>query len=254
MEDKYYCSLCTKNYKSSQSFSNHNKKFHDDIVKVKQYKCKYCNKSFDSRYNKCYHQKKCTNKKEEVSINKQITTVNDSSQIINSTSNSHNNINNNTINSNNKTIIINNYANDNIEYISEKFKERLFKNLLDEDEHSIPVPKLLENINFNPNHKENHNIKIKSDRSKIGFYYDQKKWKAMNKNELLEELCNKGLKLFFSYFEEMKESFTDDMRIQFEQFFHVAKIKSDLRKHIKEKIENTAYIFTINNEENDLDK
>ena len=33
-------------------------------------------------------------------------------------------------------------------------------------------------------HKENNNVKINSDRSKIGFYYDEDKWKAINKNDL----------------------------------------------------------------------
>jgi hypothetical protein len=65
------------------------------------------------------------------------------------------------MNSNNKTIIINNYGKDNIEYISENFKDRLFKNLIFEDDHPLTLPKLIENIKFNPNHKENNNVKIK---------------------------------------------------------------------------------------------
>ena len=77
--------------------------------------------------------------------------------------NSNNNIiNNGTIN---QTITINNYTNDNLEYISEKFKDRLFDNLLSYSERLFPLPRLLENIKFNPNHKENNNVKITSDRS-----------------------------------------------------------------------------------------
>jgi len=37
--------------------------------------------------------------------------------------------------------------------------------------------------------------------------------------------------------------------MQYEQFTQIAKLKSELRNQIKEKIENIAYIFTLNNEE-----
>jgi hypothetical protein len=110
------------------------------------------------------------------------------------------------------------------------------------------LPKLIENIKFNPHHKENHNVKITSDRSKIGFYYDQNKWKAINKNELLDDLCNYSLKILSKYFEEKKESLSDDILSQYKTFSHIAKLKSELRNEIKEKIENIAYIFTKNNE------
>ena len=240
------CNICNKKYSSYQSLWKHNNKFHNtnsDRVQKIEYKCKICNKIFDNRHKKCYHQKKCKNEIIlESSSEKTITNINN--KTINT--NSHNNINNGTIN---KTIIINNYNNDNIEYISDKFKERLFKDLLCDEDYHIPLPRLIENIKFNPNHKENHNVKIKSDRSKIGFYYDQHKWKAMNKNTLLDDLCDYSLKILSKYFEEKKESLSKDMIEQFEQFSQIAEIKSELRSKIKDKIENIAYIFTKNNED-----
>ena len=241
---EYSCTDCNKKYKSYQSLWNHNNKFHDKVEKKLEYKCKFCDKIFDNRHKKCYHQKNCKN----IIDNNISSTIKDTAiTTINNNTNSNNKIIN--TNSNNKTIIINNYGNDNLEYISEKFKDKLFKNLLDEEEYNIPLPKLLENIKFNPNHKENHNVKIKSDRSKIGFYYDQNKWKAMNKNELLDDLCNYSLKILSKYFEEQKDTLSEDIISQFQQFSHIAKLKSTLREQIKDKIENIAYIFTINNED-----
>ena len=253
----FECKICEKNYKSYQSLWNHNKKFHsengenpkivDETTLI--YKCKNCNKKFDKKQKKYYHMKKCKSidiSNNTVLCNIPITTINNDNKTITTNSN---NINNGTIN---KTIIINNYNNDNLEYISEKFKDKLFKNLLDEEEYNIPLPKLIENIKFNPNHKENHNVKIKSDRSKVGFYYDENKWKAINKNELLDDLCNYSLKIFKQYFEEKKDKLSEDMISQYQEFSHIAKLKSDLRNQIKEKIENIAYIFTLNNE-NELD-
>jgi hypothetical protein len=124
--------------------------------------------------------------------------------------------------------------------------------MLKTSEHVIPLPKLLENIKFNPNHKENNNVKITSDRSKIGLYYDDNRWKAINKNELLDDLCDYSLKIFKDYFEEYKEELSEDIISKFKNFSHIAKLKSQLRKEIKDKIENIAYIFTKNND-NDLD-
>ena len=254
---EFECKKCVKYYKSYQSLWNHTKKFHTGTDNIKiidesllKYVCKFCNKKFDKKQKKCYHQKKCEAKE---AINKpvdnKIIPIENNTTINNNTNtNSHNNI-----NSNNKTtVIINNYNNDNLAYISEQFKERLFNNLLKHSEHSIPLPKLIENIKFNPNHKENNNVKITSDRSKIGLYYDQNKWKAINKNQLLDDMCDYSLKIFKQYFEEKKDELSENIVIQFANFSHIAELKSKLRQEIKDKIENIAYIFTKNNED-DLD-
>jgi hypothetical protein len=180
--------------------------------------------------------------------------------ITNSNNNSNNTINHGTINQN---IVINNYNNDNLEYISEKFKLNLFNNLLNSSDHQKPIPKLIENIKFNPKHKENNNVKITSDRSKIGLYYDDNRWqnslmnfdalqKAINKEDLLNNLCDYSLKIFKDYFEEYKDELPENIKEKYQNFSHIAKLKSQLRKEIKEKIENIAYIFTKNNE-NELD-
>lgn len=113
------------------------------------------------------------------------------------------------------------------------------------------LPKLLENIKFNPNHKENNNVKITSDRSKVGLYYDDNRWqkmifdalqKAINKNDLLDDLCDYSLKIFKDYFEEYKGELSEDIISKFKSFSHIAKLKSQLRKEIKNKIENIIKI------------
>jgi hypothetical protein len=239
---KYSCMICNKNYKTYHTLWIHNKKFHDKKPKIKEYKCTQCNKIFDNKQNKYYHQKKCNIEKIETSI---IEPSKD--KIGTNIMNSNNNIiNNGTIN---QHIVINNYNNDNLSYISEQFKERLFNNLLKRSEHSIPLPKLIENIKFNPNHKENNNVKITSDRSKIGLYYDHDKWKAINKNQLLDDMCDYSLKIFKQYFEEKKDELSENIVMQFASFSHIAELKSKLRQEIKDKIENIAYIFTKNNED-----
>ena len=236
------CVICNKKYKSYQSLWIHKKKFHIPEEKSQSiYKCKYCNKEFDKRHNKYYHQKNCNIKindtnKQNIVTNKQNIVTNISNTNI---SNNNNNNNNQTIN-----IVVNNYNNDNLEYISEKFKNNLFNQLL-LNNYSEPLSNLIENIKFNKNHKENNNVKITNIRSNIGFFYDKDKWIAINKNQLLNDLCDYSYKIFKKYFEEKKELLDKNIKNHFNIFS--TKIKSTLREGIKNKIANIAYIFTLNN-------
>ena len=158
------CKICDKQYKTIQSLCNHNKRFHEksnvmtnipnvitDITvneTTGTFFCKYCNNEFKKRQNKWAHEKKYCKKKSEL-INKPIEPT-----IINNTpiTNIINNTNNGTINNN---ITINNYMNDNIEYISDAFIKKMFNHLKNKKTHIIPIPKMIENIKFNSNHKEN---------------------------------------------------------------------------------------------------
>jgi hypothetical protein len=231
---KYYCKLCDKQLKTYNTFWNHNKIYHDGVEQIKVYICNICDERFDDRKKKYYHQKKCTDEKKD---NNGPTIIGDN--------NNMNNMNNVNINGN---IIINNYGNDNLEYISEEFKDMLFKKLL--KDYKFPLPKLIENIKFNPNHKENNNVKIKSDRSKVGLYYDNDKWISINKDDLLNDLCKYSMEIFTKYFKEKKDDLCEDTVDQYNHLMHfVKKVESELKTEIKKKIENIAYVFTLNNDE-----
>jgi len=240
--DNFYCNECKKQYKSYKSLWNHNKTFHIKKPKIKEYICKVCNKSFDNKQNKYYHQKSCKNI--PIILNKKhINNIPINNISIIKTLKSYVKPSN---------IIINNYKNDNIEYISDKFKNNLFKKLLNKEHQIILLPKLIDNIKFNSNYKENHNVKIKSSRSVIGFCYDQNKWKAINKNDLLNELCDYSLYIFDKYFNEKKDTLSNEVIKHYYEFTQIAQSESRLRLEIKNEIENIAYIFTLNNK-NKLD-
>lgn len=223
----FNCKLCNKKYASYQSFWNHNKKFHNDVNINQIHKCENCNKNLASRQSKWRHLKICKIKKENDII---IT---------------NNNITNNgTINNN--TLIINNYNNDNISYISDNFIKNIFTNLLCEDEYNLPISKLIENIKFNPNHKENNNVKITSLRSDIGFKYDDDKWKAVDKDDLLNDLFKLGADVFLKFYKEKQGILSQDMKECYEEF--KKKSKFELKEEIKQKIQKIAYIYTKNME------
>ena len=225
------CKKCNKKYSSYQSFWNHNKKFHsNDLIKTnheQNVQCEKCCKILSSRQSKWRHMKICkvTNEIEPKIINNNIT-------------------NNGTINNN--TVIINNYNNDNISYVSDGFLKKIFTHLLSEDEHYLPIPKLIENIKFNPNHKENNNVKITSLRSDIGFRYDDDKWKAVDKDDLLNDLFKLGADMFVKYYKDKQGILSDDMKECYEEFKKNS--KHELKEEIKQKIQKIAYIYTKNME------
>ena len=77
---KNKCISCNKNYASSNSLWNHNKKFHNnnktkDVTIINQniekinnsLNCKYCKKKFNYRSNRWYHEKTCKVKILEIS-------------------------------------------------------------------------------------------------------------------------------------------------------------------------------------------
>jgi hypothetical protein len=250
---EHLCKHCNKLYSSKQSLCNHVKKFHNSnntpyipnnipiyipsiypkttFISSKQpvhFFCSICNKNFKHYKSKWRHEKTCKNKKTELTA------------IVNNTlTNSNNNSNNN----NNNHIIINNYSTDNTEYITEAFIQRMFNHLKYKDEHHIPIPKVIENIKFNPNHKENNNVKITNMRSKVGMKYDNNKWLTVDKDILLNELYRMGLNMLKKW-SEKEGLLTDEMKKYYAQFDKISKIV--LKANIKEDLNKKGYIYTKN--------
>ena len=259
---EFRCNICNKYYSSKQSLCNHNRKFHTNeklpsvtasvttsvtpsvttsvtnsvpsVTNVTNYYCKYCNKIFKRRQTKWTHENKYCKKQTIVTTEPAVT-------IINNNTNTNTNNNNGTINN----ITINNYSNDNIGYISDTFIKRIFKYLKNTAEYHIPIPRVIENIKFNPNHKENNNVKITNIRSKVGMKYDDNKWLTIDKDQLLNELFIKATDLLKKWSE--REGFmTNDMKNDYERFNKISKLA--LKIDIKEELNKKAYIYTKNNE------
>jgi len=114
--------------------------------------------------------------------------------------------------------------------------------------HIIPIPKMIENIKFNPNHKENNNcdvITITNMRSKVAMVYDNNKWSTVCKKELLDELYIFATNLFQNW-SEMKDFITEEMKTNYKTFSNNSQIV--LTKSFMEEINRKAYIYTKNND------
>lgn len=260
------CTICNKKYANYKSLWSHNKKFHPVKVVViatpdvplKKHNCIYCEKTFNDKSNKYKHQKICHVKKEEetVEIKEELNELKKEIEKLKKVNPNINNgnINNGTVNNN---IVINNYDKDNMDYITDKFKQKIL-NMIPNDQVNV-IPKLLENIKFNSNHKENNNFKINSDRSKICFKFKDNQWISDNKNKSLNELLDYGNKIVKQFYEEGIEVLDDEKKEEYHNFqdkiFKKLKKQVDkqnkkdniLRNQIMKEIENIAYTYTKNN-------
>ena len=104
------------------------------------------------------------------------------------------------INSDN-TIIVNNFGNENYDYIS----NNMMKQLLKQGPKSIPY--LIKQIHFNPDHPENHNIRIKNKKLKYAEVKMDNKWKYKHKKAVLDDLVDFG----YVTLEEFKENNEEEM-------------------------------------------
>lgn len=277
---EYICKICDKQYSSIQSLCNHNKKFHtkkitpdvsnsvsnsvsnlaNSVNKSEQcvnnkYLCKHCAKGFNRRQSRWTHENKFCKLRNVItdpSDTKQNNVIKEScnntksNTIINNGIIKNKTINNGTINNGTiNNITINNYKNDNLDYISDKFIKRIFNYLKNDNDFHMPIPAVIENIKFNPNHKENNNVKITNMRSNVGLKYNDNKWLTVDKDELLNELYIMGMSMLSMW--SKKDNFlSDEMKKYYERFNKISKFV--LEPNIKKEINKKAYIYTKNND------
>ena len=181
--------------------------------------CRYCNKIFNKRQHKWRHEKNC---KERLGfttdeVNKKIAEVNAAKDAImlekdkiidelkkqievlltkvgNTTNNTYN------------TIVINAFGKENMDYIKGGF----VKELLNKGPYSA-IPKLLKEIHFNPEHKENCNVMIPNRKESYAKRYNGERWEFADKNLTLEDMSDKAFNVLTEYGSGKKfDKFYDD--------------------------------------------
>jgi hypothetical protein len=270
---EFKCNHCNNIYKSYQSRWNHVKRVHnvedkstdksDDkpVISLdkqikKNYNCSYCKQSYKHYQSRWKHEQKCKSKE----------TINQ--QIINNNTTNNNNIQNAAINNGNinndnrKQVIINNFGENNLECITEQFKKKLLKEFLFEEDYVNPIPLVIEKINFNPKYKENKadlirknkffltspdNAKISNLKSKVGYKYTEGKWKAVEKDKLLNELVKAGGRVIDDYIEEL-EHIPENVQDGYDDFMGKKEL---LIKEIKTKIELACCLYFKNLEDDE---
>ena len=213
---------CQQNVNNNQNIVNSNV---NTRVDKKTQKCKFCEKPFNTRQSKSRHEKKyCKKKEKNEEKYKQIENNNIILQdklediIIKFTNiqvehdllkqelntmkrtTSNNIISNNGIIGNSNNIIVNNFGSENIDYLTDKVYKRLIKLPLS------GVAKLIGHIHFNPNHPENHNVRITNKKLKFAEIKKDNKWLLQHKKIVLDDLLESGM----IRFDDFKDSNEDE--------------------------------------------
>lgn len=129
------------------------------------------------------------------------------------TINNHNH--NNTIDTvnNNITININTFGNENLDYISDKEVMKCIERVF------CSVPALLEKIHFDPNHPENHNIKITNRKLPLASVMGpNNQWKLMNRKDAIEKMVNKGYYILDDKYAEKRDQLSERQQDAYDRF------------------------------------
>lgn len=177
---------------------------------LESFKCKYCNKKFKHKRYLVQHQNrygcglKEINQKDEVieKLKSKIEML-ESSQNITNIQHTNNYTQNN--------IIINAFGNENLDYIEKDFVQKIVK-----EGPYASIQKLIKYIHFNPNHKENHNVKIPNKRDKYGMIYDGKKWQVSNKGNMIASLATHAYDVISDHCDDLHNKKFDKFKEDFE--------------------------------------
>lgn len=166
--------------------------------------CSLCGAKFNSQSNQSRHSKTCKSKqtqqdiqdlKSEIAMLKQKLEQQTSTTSIGTINNITNN-----------NIQINNYGHETLNHLPNEFLTSCFM--------MKDIPSLIENIYFDDDCPENHNVKLKSSKNKTVKIYDEGKWKIRPADRIIDEMVNKGQTILSKHYKYNKECVVEDMNEQ----------------------------------------
>lgn len=256
-----FCEDCSKSFTKKANYERHlNSNSHINKglnSQKKKYVCN-CGKSYSHNQSLYRHKLKCEFKKKEEEIqnqkklNEEQRTAYEKerdelrSQIAmlldkyagpgttNNTTNTQNIENQN----NNITIHINAFGKENLDYITDKMIIRC----IDKVYNSIPC--LIEKIHFDPNHPENHNIKITNKKLPYASVMgDNRKWKTVDRKDAIETMVDNGYNILDDKYQENKDEFDRRKQQHFEGFQDKY---TDQDKELMKKLKTDIEILVMN--------
>lgn len=183
--------------------------------------CRFCGKDFKKKYNLIRHEESCgyhsrddssyesfsdnseyikkkqyyTESEKDIIIaskDKIIETLQNQIEVLlknQGSNNVHNNITYNT------SIVLNAFGKENTSYITAEYLTKLIK-----DGPIETIPKLLEHIHFNPDHTENHNIKIPNRKQGYAEIYNGESWQISDKRQTIEAMSDNAYNIINSHY------------------------------------------------------
>ena len=80
------------------------------------------------------------------------------------------------------------------------------------------VPKLIKHIHFNPEHPENHNIKITNKKLPYASVFNEDKWEVRDKKRVIEDIVDKSYNMIDCEFDESDPKLTSNQKKRYKEF------------------------------------
>jgi hypothetical protein len=124
-----------------------------------------------------------------------------------------NNSNNHIETQNNIEIIVNSFGSENIDHLTDQIICKLIKTAP-----FTSVPQLIEKIHFDPEHPENHNIKITNKKLNYAEIVRNNKWVTANKKKVIDDVIQKSYDLLDEKYTENKDDISEKRQERFQNF------------------------------------
>jgi hypothetical protein len=241
-----YCEVCVKNFSCNRSYQTHISSNSHKIryeKSIKLFKC-LCGRTFNQLSGLSRHKKKCnqthikinaTNKPEQIiqllqcqlnkkdeemrerldkkdkemdELRKQVEALlRKTAKTTTNNIQTQNNINQNV------HIVVNSFGNENIDHLTDQIICKLIQ--------TAPftcVPELIQKIHFDPEHPENHNIKLTNKKMNYAEIVKDNKWVTANKKQVIDDVIQNSYNLLDEKFADNKESISERRQGRFENF------------------------------------
>jgi hypothetical protein len=243
----YYCEVCAKTFSCNRSYqihinSNSHKIRYEKSIKL--FTC-LCGRTFNQLSGLSRHKKKCNqteikikannqpeqiiqllqsqlNKKDEEmrqrldkkdkemnELRKQVEAlIGKSAKNTTNHIQTQNNIENQSVN-----IVVNSFGNENIDHLTDQIICKIIKTAP-----FTSVPLLIKKIHFDPDHPENHNIKITNKKLNYAEIVRDNKWVTANKKKVIDDVIQKSYELLDEKYSENKEDISEKRQERFQNF------------------------------------
>ena len=191
----------------------------------KKYLCEDCGKSYKYRQGLSFHRKTCTgnvhintyHEEKEMKRDQEIEELRSQIAFLmetRGTTTNNNTTNNNTQNNTqNIYITVNNFGKENIEYITDKDICRLISMAP-----SKTIPNIIQMIHFDPEHPENHNVKMTNKKLKYAQVFTDNGWVTTSRGKAVDDMIQTGYNVAAQKYSDNKDKIKSSKQGQFENF------------------------------------
>ena len=237
------CRICNKVFQNKYLYQRHvSTKSHNNRANcTAMYVCA-CGKSFQQRQSLSRHKKNCnvtdqmlqeTNQNKLERLEKQNEELQKRVEELLMAQETKNSITQNIETQQNIHIHINAFGQENYDYIDDKTVE----SCLDKIYKSVPA--IIKKLHFDPEHPENHNIKITNRKLPYASVMgENQKWKVVDKKNAIEDMVNNGFNILDEKYPTVKTKMSVKKQNHFEGF-HEKFMNEDkeLHKQLKTDVE-----------------